>query len=142
LGFPEIYREKIVTAKLCANPGCYSTAVILGLYPLVKSNLIKGNVIVDAKSGVSGAGKGLKEASLYCEANESISSYATGIHRHAAEMEAELGLDILFSPHLVPMNRGILASIYLDNPKNIKKADLVEAYQVAYKAEPFIKLIP
>ena len=142
LGFPEIFRKELASANLCANPGCYSTSVILALYPLVQEKLINTDVIVDSKSGVSGAGKTLKETSLFCEANENISAYQTGVHRHTPEMEEVLKIKLLFSPHLVPMNRGILSSIYLENENNLKSEDLINIYQQYYQNEPFVKLLP
>ncbi len=139
-GFPEIYFEDIVKANLISNPGCYVTSVVLGLYPLIKLGYISRPILVDAKSGVSGAGRTLKEASLYCEVNESFSSYATFTHRHIPEMEAILKSQILFSPHLVPMNRGILSSIYLENEKNLELSDLRRIYLDYYQDKPFVKL--
>jgi len=140
-GIPELYRKEIKSAKACSNPGCYATSVILGLYPLAKEGKITGSVIVDSKSGVTGAGRTLKESSLYCEANESITAYQTGIHRHLPEMEENLGIKLLFSPHLTPMNRGILSSIYIENKQNLTKSQILEIYQNYYGKEPFITLL-
>jgi N-acetyl-gamma-glutamyl-phosphate reductase len=118
-GLVEIYRNEIKNKKLIANPGCYTTASILALYPLLKSKLIDtDSIIIDAKSGVSGAGRGLNTASLYAECNESIKAYGVAGHRHTPEIEQELSkaagekLLLNFTPHLVPMNRGILATCY------------------------------
>lgn len=141
-GMPELFREKIRQAWLCANPGCYPTSVILGLYPMAANGLIHSPVIIDAKSGVSGAGKSLKETSLFCEAANSISAYGTGKHRHTPEMETYLGTPVLFSPHLVPMNRGILATMYVENRQKLKQEDIAAVYNSHYKEEPFIKLLP
>ena len=116
-GLPEINREKIKDARLIANPGCYPTCSFLSVYPLVKEGLIDPNtVIIDAKSGTSGAGRGAKVDNLYCEVNESIKAYGVGVHRHTPEIEEQLSLaagkpvTISFTPHLVPMNRGILVT--------------------------------
>ncbi len=140
LGFTELFRKKIAKSQVCANPGCYSTGSVFGLHPL--ANYIKSPVVVDAKSGVSGAGKALKESSLFCEANEGLSAYGTGAHRHTPEIEQATGVSVLFSPHLVPMNRGILATIYIDNTENLSHENLVDIYQAAYGNEPFIQVMP
>jgi len=141
LGFPEINRQQIKNAQAVANPGCYATSVILGLYPLAKEGLVSHRVIIDSKSGVTGAGRSLKESSLYCEANESISAYNTNTHRHIPEMEEALGIDVLFSPHLTPMNRGILSSMYLQNEKHFNKEDILAIFRQYYQNEPFIKIM-
>lgn len=136
-GLPELYRERIKTASHIANPGCYTTASILALYPVVTADCIEtDSIIIDAKSGVSGAGKGLKVSSLYCEANESFSAYGTGVHRHTAEIEQELNTSVFFSPHLVPMNRGILASCYVTLKEGVTQSDVDAAFS-RYKDEPF-----
>ncbi|MFC1771127.1 N-acetyl-gamma-glutamyl-phosphate reductase [Candidatus Margulisiibacteriota bacterium] len=140
LGFPELFKSRIKATQGCANPGCYSTSVILGLYPLAEKKLLADNIIIDAKSGVSGAGKALKAGSLFCEANENVKAYSTFNHRHMAEMESVLGVPVCFSPHLIPMNRGILASMYIDNPHKLTEKDVQEIYQEKYQAEPFINL--
>ncbi len=143
LGFSEVYREDIAKAQLCANPGCYSTSVVLGLHPLAKNGFLNDcSVIVDAKSGVSGAGRHLKESSLYCEATSNLSAYGLASHRHVPEMERALSSTFIFSPHLVPMSRGILSSIYIDNQKNLTQDHLNAFYHEAYANEPFIKLAP
>jgi N-acetyl-gamma-glutamyl-phosphate reductase len=140
-GLPELYKEEIKTANWVANPGCYATAVILGIHPLAKANQLSASVIIDAKSGVSGSGKGLKVGSLYCEATEAITAYGTGDHRHFAEMKQELGFsDFLFSPHLIPQSRGILASIYVTPNTAISETDLVNLYEDIYKDDPFVKI--
>ncbi len=137
-GLPELYREKLVHSSFCANPGCYSTAAILALYPLAKSHKLSSSIVIDAKSGVSGAGKALKETSLFCEVNEYLSPYSTFSHRHVPEIEQELGTTVFFSPHLVPMSRGILCSVYLDNTYNFSLDQLLSMYKTTYKEEPFI----
>jgi len=137
-GFSEFYESDIKKTQLCANPGCYATSVIAGLKPLTELGLISGNVIVDSKSGVSGAGRIPKESSLFCEVSGSFSAYHTGVHRHVPEMEQETGLSIFFSPHLVPMSRGILSTIYLN--KLLTNQDIKEAFLQAYQSKSFIKL--
>ncbi|MDA1353227.1 MAG: N-acetyl-gamma-glutamyl-phosphate reductase [bacterium] len=137
-GVPELNREDIKTAKYVANPGCYAIASVLGLYPI--KHLIGSDVaiIIDAKSGVTGAGRSLKEGSLFCEANESISAYSMGRHRHMAEITQEIGTkNVSFFPHLSPQNVGILAGIYLPNKNQINQSDLTALYNNAYNEHPF-----
>ncbi|HIC88406.1 MAG TPA: N-acetyl-gamma-glutamyl-phosphate reductase [Anaerolineae bacterium] len=148
-GLPELHREQIVGANLVANPGCYPTSVILGLYPLRKAGLLRGRVVVDSKSGVSGAGRGLKLMTHFVEANENLSPYSIGYrHRHIAEMEQELGgraqgdLKIVFSPHLLPVNRGILSTMYVDWPAGLDENAIHALYAETYAGEPFIQLLP
>lgn len=153
-GLCEINRETIKDARIVANPGCYTTCSILTAYPLVKEKLIDPNtLIVDALSGVSGAGRGAKTANLYCEVNESAKPYGVANHRHTPEIEEQLGyaageeIVINFTPHLAPMNRGILATEYASL---IKKADgslptedeIRSAYEKYYKDEFFIRVLP
>ena len=140
-GFSEIYREQLKNADYCANPGCFSTSVVLGAYPLSKTETGCVNMLVDAKSGVSGKGKKVDESSLYCEVNESTMAYGTFCHRHTPEMELELNCPVLFSPHLVPMNRGILASIYCDNPLGMTQGELSDIYEDTYKDESFVRVV-
>ncbi len=151
-GLCEINREKIKGARLIANPGCYTTCSILTAYPLVKEGLIDPDtLIVDALSGVSGAGRGAKVANLYCEVNESCKPYGVATHRHTPEIEEQLGyaagkeMVINFTPHLVPMNRGILATEYAKLvPKNGKlptSEDIRAAYEKYYGNEKFIRLL-
>lgn len=118
-GLPELYREAIVPADLVANPGCYPTSVILGLAPLLREGKIRlDSIIVDSKSGTSGAGRDLQLGSLFCEVNEGFKAYKVAAHRHTPEIEQELsalaGKDVRvsFVPHLIPVNRGILSTIY------------------------------
>ena len=146
-GLPEIHRESIKGKKLIANPGCYTTCTILTLYPLIKAGLIDtSTIVIDAKSGTSGAGRGEKLGSMFCEVNESIKAYGVASHRHTPEIEQELSLaaghDILlqFTPHLVPMNRGILATCYARLRDGVSAADVEEAYSM-YSGEPFIRII-
>lgn len=147
-GLVEINRNEIKNKKLIANPGCYTTASILALYPLLKKKLIDiDSIIIDAKSGVSGAGRGLNTASLYGECNESIKAYGVAGHRHTPEIEQELskaaGEKILlnFTPHLVPMNRGILATCYGKLKNNMSQEELYKVYEEFYKNDHFIRVI-
>jgi N-acetyl-gamma-glutamyl-phosphate reductase len=148
-GLPELKRVKIAGATLVANPGCYPTSVILGLAPLLKKRLIDpASIIVDSKSGVTGAGRGAKVDILYCEVNEGFKAYGVGgAHRHIPEMEQELSLlagdrlAITFTPHLVPMGRGILSTIYATPEKALTTADLVRLFHDFYKGEPFVRVL-
>jgi len=149
-GLVEVYREQVAAADLVASPGCYPTGVLLALYPLVRGgHLASGRVIVDAKSGASGAGRKLSQGSLFCEVNEDFRAYSVGrLHRHLPEMEQELagwGRDdvrVTFSPHLVPANRGILSTIYVTLEAGWSVGRLVEAYGEAYAGEPFVHVLP
>ncbi|RAP32177.1 N-acetyl-gamma-glutamyl-phosphate reductase [Candidatus Marinamargulisbacteria bacterium SCGC AG-410-N11] len=137
-GIPELFGEQLETTRLCANPGCYATAAILSLYPLVKEGIISGSIICDAKSGVSGAGRGAKLSSLYCEVNNNFGAYGTATHRHTAEIESVTGASVLFSPHLVPMNRGILATSYASYNGDISHGQIIDIYRSYYKGQPFM----
>ena len=136
-GLPELYFNNIQQSSIVANPGCYSTAIILALHPLKSLSLPISNVVIDAKTGVSGAGKVLKPNFLFCEVNDVVSAYGTGFHRHKAEMEEQLGFPILFSPHLLPMSRGILASIYVTFEDAIDSSTVFDAYHDFYDQAPF-----
>ncbi|WP_022774067.1 N-acetyl-gamma-glutamyl-phosphate reductase [Butyrivibrio sp. AE2015] len=151
-GLCEINRDKIKNARIIANPGCYTTCSILTAYPLIKEELIDpDSLIIDALSGVSGAGRGAKVANLYCEVNESCKPYGVATHRHTPEIEEQLGyaagkeLVLNFTPHLVPMNRGILATEYASLIKKDGKLpsamDIRAAYEKYYKNEYFIRLL-
>lgn len=147
-GLTELNREKIRKCSLLANPGCYPTATILGLAPLLKNKLIDARtIIVDAKSGVSGAGRSASIASLFTECNESIKAYGAPGHRHTPEIEQELSklaeenLAISFTPHLVPMNRGILSTCYATLNADIDTDKLLELYREFYKDEYFVKIL-
>ena len=151
-GLCEINRDKIKNTRILANPGCYTTTSILTAYPLVKEGLIDPNtLIVDALSGVSGAGRGAKVANLYCEVNESAKPYGVATHRHTPEIEEQLGyaagqeIKINFTPHLAPMNRGILATEYATLVKkdgNLPTYEEVRAaYEKYYAKEKFIRLL-
>ncbi len=147
-GLPEIKREDVKGANLVANPGCYPTASILALAPLLKNDLVEiDSVIIDAKSGVSGAGRSAKIDTLFTECNESIKAYGVTNHRHTAEIEQELskisGEDIVltFTPHLVPMNRGILSVTYSKLKKDLSQEELYDIYNEFYKGEYFVRVI-
>lgn len=148
-GLTEVNRDRIKDAKLIANPGCYPTSILLGLYPLYKAGYAPNTpVISDSKSGVSGAGRGLKDPFLYCQSTENISPYAVGVHRHTPEIEEQLTkvsdkkCSVLFTPHLVPMQRGILSTIYVANEHNINIEEIYRLYHEAYDNEKFIRLLP
>ena len=149
-GLPEVRREEIAGADLVANPGCYPTSVILGLMPLLKEGLIDtGSIIADSKSGVSGAGRGAKVDNLYCEVNEGFKAYGVGgVHRHIPEIEQELsllagkGVVITFTPHLVPMDRGILSTVYAMPKKGVTAAQLQSLYEEHYDGEAFVRVLP
>ncbi len=157
-GLCEINRADIAGARLLANPGCYTTTSILTAYPLVKKGYIDPDtLIIDAKSGVSGAGRGAKVANLYCEVNESMKPYGVTTHRHTPEIEEQLGyaaghpITVTFTPHLAPMNRGILATEYAslvettlpDGSKGYPTSDMLRsAYEECYRDEYFISLLP
>ena len=147
-GLPEINRDKIKDARLIANPGCYPTCSFLSVYPLVKEGLIDPNtVIIDAKSGTSGAGRGAKVDNLYCEVNESIKAYGVGVHRHTPEIEEQLSLaagkpvTISFTPHLVPMNRGILVTAYGTLLKSVTYEEVKAIYDKYYENEYFVRVL-
>lgn len=147
-GLTELYREEIKNTKILANPGCYTTASILALYPLLKEKLIDiDSIIIDAKSGVSGAGRNLSIPSLYAECNESIKAYGVGTHRHTPEIEQELSkaageeVVLTFTPHLVPMNRGILSTCYGKLKKDMTQEEIYSIYRKFYGGEYFIRVI-
>jgi len=134
-GLPEYFREDIKKTNLVANPGCYPTATLLGLLPFV--DFIEGNVFVDAKSGVSGAGKKLSENTHFVTIDENMFAYNPLFHRHSVEIKEKSGLNINFVPHLLPINRGMMISIYANLKKDI---DPVEILKEKYKDEPFIRI--
>jgi N-acetyl-gamma-glutamyl-phosphate reductase len=146
-GLTELYRAQIAEAKLVANPGCYPTGAILALAPAVKHGLVKDNIVVDSKSGVSGAGRSLNIKGHYAEANEDTAAYALEGHRHLPEIVQELGLlqpgkppRITFVPHLVPMTRGILTTCYAPIAGKLTADELKRIYNDFYKDEPFVKV--
>ena len=139
-GIPELNRHAIRNAKAIAAAGCYATAAILAMKPLVDAGLVeRDSLIVDAASGVSGAGRELKEMASFCAVSESFSAYGLLNHRHTAEMEMALGGTVLFTPHLAPMSRGILATCYASA---IDSGDPLEVLREAYTDEPFVHVIP
>jgi N-acetyl-gamma-glutamyl-phosphate reductase len=142
-----VYGPRIEKTKLLANPGCYPQTAILGLAPLVAQGLIDPvNIIVDSKSGVSGAGRTPKLTTHYPECNESFSAYSVGKHRHQPEMEQALSdvagekIELLFTPHLVPMDRGIFSTIYVNPVKALTEAQLRELYTAYYADAPFVRI--
>ena len=147
-GLPEIHGQEIKKARLIGNPGCYPTSIILGIAPLLKEKMIKiDQIIADSKSGVSGAGRSLSLGSLFSEAGEGFKAYKVGgSHRHIPEIEQELSLlarrpiKLTFTPHLVPMSRGILSTIYTRPLKKISFRELTELYLDFYREAPFIRL--
>ena len=150
-GLCEINRDKVTKdTRIIANPGCYTTTSILTLYPLVKEGIINPDtIIIDAKSGTSGAGRGAKVANLLCEVNESMKAYGVGTHRHTPEIEEQLGyacgrddLKLIFTPHLVPMNRGILVTAYANLAKDVTYEDVKAAYDKYYDKEYFVRVLP
>ena len=150
-GLCEINRDKVSKdTRIIANPGCYTTTSILTLYPMVKEGIINPDtIIIDAKSGTSGAGRGAKVANLFCEVNESMKAYGVGTHRHTPEIGEQLGyacgrddLKLIFTPHLVPMNRGILVTAYANLAKDVTYEDVKAAYDKYYDKEYFVRVLP
>jgi N-acetyl-gamma-glutamyl-phosphate reductase len=147
-GLPEIYRSKIKKARLIANPGCYPTGAILGLMPALRNKLIDiSSIIIDSKSGVSGAGRKADLSLSYCEVNEGFKAYGIGTHRHTPEIEQELSLlyggkiIVDFAPHLVPVDRGILTTIYAPMEKKKTAVEIFKIYKDTYKKEPFVRIL-
>ena len=147
-GLCEINRDDIKKARLVANPGCYTTCSILSLYPLVKEGLIDpSTIIIDAKSGTSGAGRGAKVDNLFCEVNENMKAYGVATHRHTPEIEEQLGyaagqeIVLNFTPHLVPMNRGILVTAYASLKEKVSYETVKAAYDKYYEKEKFVRVL-
>jgi N-acetyl-gamma-glutamyl-phosphate reductase len=147
-GLPELHRKKIKQANLIANPGCYPTSAILGLYPAIKEGIINiGNIIIDSKSGTSGAGRKADIGFSYCEVNEGFKAYAIGVHRHTPEIEQELsgiaGSKIIlnFTPHLVAMDRGIVSTMYAKIAKDVDTSSILAIYEKYYDNEPFVHML-
>ena len=147
-GLPELYRKAIKKARLIANPGCYPTSALLALYPALKAGLIDPeSIIVDSKSGTSGAGRKADVAVSFCEVNEGFKAYGVGVHRHTPEIEQELSniasraVMIDFTPHLVPMDRGIVTTAYAKLTKKISTGKIVELYNRKYVKEPFVRVL-
>ncbi|MBF0168057.1 MAG: N-acetyl-gamma-glutamyl-phosphate reductase [Alphaproteobacteria bacterium] len=148
-GLTETYRAQIQAARLVANPGCYPTCSLLPLIPLVEAGLIEeDDIVIDAKSGVSGAGRAAKEGSLFCEVAEGVHPYGVASHRHVAEIDQEMAkasghaVTVSFTPHLMPMSRGMLASIYVRSRKGASCDDLRAVLEMRYKDEAFVKILP
>lgn len=147
-GLPELFRDRIPDARLVANPGCYTSTSILALAPLLVEKWIDpANIVIDAKSGVSGAGRGLKLTTLYPECNESISAYAVGRHRHTPEIEEILTtvsggrVEVIFTPHLVPMDRGILCTVYAQPTDDRTEEEYLDLYRRFYADKPFVRVV-
>ncbi len=147
-GLPEVHRAEVAKARIIGNPGCYPTSIILGLAPLLKNKLVDtGTVIIDAKSGVSGGGRGLNLAFHYAECNENLKAYNIGVHRHTPEIEQELGrlagekLTVSFTPHLIPMTRGILSTMYASLHKILSADELLDLYREYYQHEYFVRIM-
>ena len=155
-GLPEVYRESIRNAQLIASPGCYPTSILLPTLPLLRARLIKSNgIIADSLSGVSGAGRKAEMDFLFCECNESVRPYGVPKHRHLSEMEQELSIaagtpvTLQFTPHLIPVNRGILTTLYLAPEQHFSSAEeakelgdrITATYRQAYAHEPFVRLL-
>lgn len=145
-GLSEIHRNKIKKSNLIACPGCYPTSALLPLIPLLENNLIeKTDIIIDSKSGTSGAGRSVKQGNLFCEVNESVKAYGIGKHRHIGEIEQELGkaakakMEIDFTPHLLPINRGIISTIYVKT--KFSATDIQNCLETKYADEPFVRVI-
>ncbi|MCC5910390.1 MAG: N-acetyl-gamma-glutamyl-phosphate reductase [Clostridiaceae bacterium] len=147
-GLSEIYSHEIKKANLVANPGCYPTSILLPLYPLLKEKIITtDSFIADCKSGVSGAGRTPSEVNLFSQCNENLRAYGIGVHRHTPEIEQELSLAlgkkviVQFTPHLIPMTRGILSTIYIDNRKALGTEDIKDTLMKYYEKQPFIRIL-
>ncbi len=148
-GLPELYREDIKASQVVANPGCFPTSAILPLAPLLEAGVIeRQGIIIDSKSGVSGAGKAAKPTSHFCEVNEGIKAYGVGTHRHAPEIAQELSraagdkVEMIFTPHLVPMNRGILSTCYARLRRGLRAEQVREVLEDKYQQEIFVQILP
>lgn len=146
-GLPEIYREEIKSAVIVANPGCYPTSALLPIYPLIKEGIIEcDRIIVDSKSGVSGAGRGLSLKTHFCEVYGGFKAYNVTTHRHQPEIAEQASffakehVEIIFTPHLLPIKRGILSTIYAVLKKNLEENDIYEIYRKYYAKEKFIRI--
>ncbi len=146
-GLPELYRNRIRKAALIANPGCYPTSAILGLLPALKAKIVDSDsIVIDSKSGTSGAGRKADVAVSFCEVNEGFKAYGIGTHRHTPEIEQELSflagkeITVNFTPHLLPVDRGILTTIYAKMTKKADTASVLNVYRKRYAGEPFIKV--
>ncbi|MFQ5672780.1 MAG: N-acetyl-gamma-glutamyl-phosphate reductase [Nitrospinales bacterium] len=147
-GLPELHRDEIRSASLVANPGCYPTSVILALAPLMNADWVdSGSIVADSKSGVSGAGRKASQSTQFAECNEGLSAYNLAGHRHTPEIEQELSalakreIRLTFSPHLVPMTRGLLSTVYVNMVQDVALDDLAGRYREFYKNEPFVRIL-
>ncbi len=147
-GLTEIHRNEVARASLVANPGCYPTGAVLGLAPLFAAGLVQGTVLVDSKSGTTGAGRSSAVELSFSEVNENFKAYNVGVHRHAPEIEQELGrvakkrVTILFAPHLLPISRGILSTMYIELKRSVSEEKIHRIYREYYHGEAFIRLHP
>jgi len=148
-GLPELHRKKIRDAKIVGNPGCYPTGALIPLIPLLKQGVISSeNIIIDSKSGVSGAGRDVVLGSLFCEVNEGVKAYKIFDHRHLPEIDQELSLllkkrvEVTFVPHLIPMDRGILTTLYVRPAQKVKAEDVLHTFREFYRDEPFVRIFP
>jgi N-acetyl-gamma-glutamyl-phosphate reductase len=148
-GLPELYREKIRQARLVANPGCYPTSAVLALAPLAREKLADfGTLIIDSKSGATGTGRSVNINTLFAEINEGFKAYGVGSHRHTPEIEQILGalcgeeVRVNFTPHLLPINRGILSTCYAGLTRPCATAEILELYNEFYRHEPFVRIMP
>jgi N-acetyl-gamma-glutamyl-phosphate reductase len=140
-GLPELYRDDLRTADLVAGPGCYPTAALLALVPLARAGLVGDTVVIDAKSGVSGAGRGATDTTHFVSANEDLKAYKVTGHRHRPEIEQELGWPVVFVPHLAPMSHGELDSCYVRAARDTSADELREVFADAYADEPFVEVL-
>lgn len=147
-GLPEVYGQELPEAQLVANPGCYPQGAVLGLLPLVASQTVELNsLIIDAKSGVSGAGRTPGPTTHFPECNESVTAYGVGTHRHTPEIEQTLSdvagsnVQVVFTPHLIPMDRGIFTTIYATPTRQVTEAQLVDLYREYYRQSPFVRIV-
>lgn len=148
-GLPELHRQAIRTAKIVGNPGCYPTGALIGLIPLIKKGVISmEGIVVDSKSGTSGAGRDVVLESLFCEVNEGVKAYKIFQHRHLPEIEGELSqlagrrIKVTFVPHLIPMDRGILSTIYVTLVQKMTAEEALELYRGFYRDDPFVRIYP
>lgn len=147
-GLPELFREEIKKHKIIGNPGCYPTSIALALAPAIKLNLVNNHIIIDSKSGATGAGKGLSDNNHYPRLNESFAPYKIGEHRHTPEIEqtikklAHQEVKVTFTPHLLPVNRGIVSTIYLDLKQELDLETIHQAYENFYAKEKFVRILP
>ena len=148
-GLPELHRHAISPARLVANPGCYPTGAILAVAPLLQAGWGDvDSIVIDSKSGVSGAGRKLSTSTQFCEANEGVSAYGLGEHRHTPEIEQEVSrmagreITVSFSPHLMPMTRGLLSTVYVNLKQDVDRDRLHDHYAMFYEKEPFVRVLP